>query len=136
MLLLQFVAPSGQGAVGLVSVPILEIVLDGAPASVIDGASRNVAGSIVIVDVGDVAGCTFFSVGDQQTLQTAQGVSTRWSGSGMGASAPRSSATTWPSSPTTLATCCSACAEGGAARRGRGAVGADRPSVRGAARRA
>lgn len=106
MLLLQFAAPSGQGAVGLVAVPILEvdrafwagprealvrdvwegflpelpdaqitqsyeIVVDGAPASVIDYASPNAAGTIVIV-VGDVAGFTFFSVGDRDTLQTAQ----------------------------------------------------------------
>lgn len=106
MLLLQFAAPSGQGAVGLVAVPILEVdrafwtgprealvqdvwegflpevpdaqitqsyeaVVDGAPASVIDYASPNVAGTIVIV-VGEVAGFTLFSVGDRDTIQTAQ----------------------------------------------------------------
>jgi hypothetical protein len=106
MLLLQYTVPSGQGAVGLVAAPILEVdrafwtgprdalvqdvwagflpevpgaqitqsyevVVDGAPASVIDYASPNVAGSIVIV-VGDIAGFTFFSVGDRETLQTAQ----------------------------------------------------------------
>ncbi len=107
MLLLQFAAPSGQGAIGLVATPIAdadraywsgprdelvrdvwegflpevpgaqitqayEIVIDGAQASVIDYASTEVAGTIVIL-VGDAAGFTFFSVGDQATLQVAQG---------------------------------------------------------------
>ena len=49
-----------------------EIVVDGAPASVIDYASPNVSGSMVIV-VGAHAGFTFFSVADQATLQAAQG---------------------------------------------------------------
>jgi hypothetical protein len=48
-----------------------EIAVDGAQGSVIDYASENVAGTIVLV-VGDVAAYTFFSVGDQATLPTAQ----------------------------------------------------------------
>ncbi len=48
-----------------------EIAVDGAQGSVIDYASENVAGTIVLV-VGDVAAFTFFSVGDQATLQVVQ----------------------------------------------------------------
>lgn len=49
-----------------------DIVVDGAQGNVIDYASENIAGTIVLV-VGEVAAYTFFSVGDQATLQVAQG---------------------------------------------------------------
>lgn len=107
MLLLQFAAPSGQGAIGVVAAPITEaeraywsgpredlvrdvwegflpevpgaqitqtyeIVVAGAQGSVIDYASPNVAGTMVIV-VSNVASFTFFSVADQESLAAAQG---------------------------------------------------------------
>lgn len=49
-----------------------EIAVDGAPGSVIDYASENVAGTIVLV-VGDVAAFTFFSAADQESFASAQG---------------------------------------------------------------
>lgn len=81
MLLLQFTAPSGPGAVGLVAVPILEVdrAFWTGPRELLvqdvwEGFLPEVPDAQITqsYEVGDVAGFTFFSAGDREHLQTAQ----------------------------------------------------------------